>query len=104
MGCKKKKVNIYTQEVQWISCIINSKRSTTPKGQRQFWDSVGEGDIPPHPSWVLLAGLIIKLPQDRLTGGKKINWICMHRGLIEIGPQKSPKQIVWVSFLENYYK
>ena len=49
-----------------------------------------------------LVALIIKLPQDRLTGGKKkINCICMHRGIIEIGPPKSPKQIVWISFLDN---
>ena len=35
---------------------------------------------------VLLAGLIIKLTQDRLTEEKKL--ICMYRDLIDMGPKE----------------
>ena len=40
-----------------------------------------------YPSWVLVAGLIIKLTQDRLTEEKEL-LLCAHKGLIEMGPKK----------------
>ena len=38
-----------------------------------------------------MAGLIIKLTQDRLSGEKETNFIHVHGGLKEIGPKKWSK-------------
>ena len=38
-------------------------------------NSQGGESIPCYPSWLLVAGLIIKLIQDRLTGEKETNFI-----------------------------
>ena len=60
----------------------------------RMMQSVGEGEIPPtlHPSWVLMAWLIlmIKVTWYRLTREKE-NLIHTQGGLIEMGPKKCPE-------------
>ena len=43
-----------------------------------------------------MAGLIIKLTQDRLAGEKETHLIHVHGGLIEIGPNKWSKQAAFI--------
>ena len=54
--------------------------------------------FPPHLSWVILAGLIIKWMQDRVTGGRKTNLIHMYRGLIAIGSKEMIKAVSFHTF------
>ena len=67
------------------------------------WARWGEREkIPPHPSWVLLGGLLTTLVQDRLTGEKKKQiLIHAHGGLIEIGPKKWPEQAAFILFTQR---
>ena len=58
----------------------------------------GRGKFPPYPSWVLVAGLIIKLTQDRLTGEKETSLISGPGGPIEMGPKKWQKQATFILF------
>ena len=57
----------------------------------------------PYLSWVLAAGLIMKLTQDRLTGGKEsLNG--EQEGLIEMVPTKWPKQTAFILFRQRNSK
>ena len=47
-----------------------------------------------------MAGLIIKLTQDRLTEEKEI-LLRAHKGLIEMGPKKWPKQTAFILFKQK---
>ena len=38
--------------------------------------TVGEGETFPHPSQVILAGLVIKFTQDKSTRGEKNKFVC----------------------------
>ena len=38
--------------------------------------TVGEGETFPHPSQVILAGLVIKFSQDKSTRGEKNKFVC----------------------------
>ena len=44
----------------------------------------GRGNFPLYPSWVLVAGLIIKLTRDRWTGEKETYLNCVHGGSKEM--------------------
>ena len=58
----------------------------------------GRKNFPPYLSWVLAAGPIMKLTQDRLTGGKENSLNGEHKGLIEMVPTKWPKQTAFILF------
>lgn len=69
-------------------------------------DSQCEGgeNFPLHPCRVLMAVLIIKLAQDRVTGEKETRLIHVHRGLINIGPKKWPKEAILYFFRQRKNK
>ena len=51
-----------------------------------------------------MAGLIITLTQDRLTGEKEANFNHVHRGVPEMGPKNWPKQAVFILFSQRNNK
>ena len=61
--------------------------SSTQAVSSQLHQNCWGGENFPLALLVLLADLKIKLTQNRLTGGKKIQF-CTCRGLIAIGPKK----------------
>ena len=51
-----------------------------------------------------MAGLIIKLLQDRLIGEEETNLIHVQGDLIEMGPKKWPKQKAFIFFRQRNNK
>lgn len=59
-------------------------------------------DLPPHPSWVLVTGLMItELTQDKWTGKKNQIFNCVHRVPVEMGPKKRPRQAAFYVFRQR---
>lgn len=90
-----------------LSTLNLNHFSSPPRRSVKTWHSSinqswGGGHFPPPPSWVLLAGIIMKSTQNQFTGEKKNNsWA---RRSHERGPNKWSKEAAFVLFRQRCSK
>ena len=84
--------------------LFLSKLSKLRVSQILQWPMLERGKFSLYPSWVLVAGPMIKLTQDRLTGEKETNFNSCTWGLVKIGPKKWSRQAAFILFRQRNNK